>query len=89
MLNFLKCASLCEKENSDDELTNFIKELNDELGNLSCYCHPNATWNIAVDLLKNCTYKFHSVGKGVAENPKCNFWNSIYENQIKLKLINQ
>lgn len=88
MIKFLKCASLCEEENSDLKLTNFINDLNNEFGNLSCSCHPSATWNIAVDLLRNCKYDFHTVGnveKIVTENPKCNFWNRLYENQIKSK----
>ncbi len=89
MIKFLKCASLCEEENSDLRLSNFINDLNNEFGNLNCSCHPFATWNIAVDLLKNCKYDFHTVGKGVPKNPKCNFWNRLYENHIEPKMINK
>ena len=84
-----KCASLCPEESSDLRLTNFINDLNNEFGNLNCGCHPTATWNIAVDLLENCKYNFHNVGKHVPENPKCNFWNRLYETQIKPKIIIQ
>ena len=82
MIKFLKCASLCEKENADSNLERFIVNLNENFGERSCVCHPNDEWHIAVDLLKNCTYDFHTTGKGNPKNPLCQFWSNLYEHEI-------
>lgn len=80
MVEFLKCASLCPEYLSDERLDSFIGKLNETFSHMSCECHPNATWKIGVDLMKDCKYNFHNTWEG---NPPCGFERRLILNEIK------
>ena len=79
MVQFLKCATLCNEENSEDNLDNLIKELNEKFGDKSCACHPDKVWKIGVDVMEDCKYHFHDTWE---KNPPCTFDDRLIKNEI-------
>jgi hypothetical protein len=80
MILFLKCALLCEDENSENKLNTFVEDLNEQFGDKSCNCHTNLTWEIGVDLMEDCKFHFHGTNK---RNPDCGFFERLYKNEIQ------
>ncbi len=80
MIFFKDCSHLCYEDGADEKFMNFVTALNEHFGERSCACHPDVTWEVAVDLLANCKYDFHT---NDGENPNCKFWERLLENEVK------
>ena len=84
MVLFLKCAELCQEEGANDRHEKLIEKLNKKFGKMSCYCHPTHIWEVGVDLMDDCKYRFHHSPQA---EPKCGFRERLIKNEVQAFLL--